>query len=540
LKEDGAKKEKVVQAIIAAIEAKDREFQDAKSQGIEAPEMNLDEFVEMTVPDDEIPVDTTTAPGVTTWDTAEAPTPIDGNLNSIYVNTGVSDININNHGVPIETTTNIGENANAGGAIGHVNTTDVNNAMEVGNPININSSMGLNHAMDENAMDTDNMVGTFDMSDGSLPPNNWGYQANGQIDNLPVMSMDFQGAPLNNYGLQDNGMQNDCLPDGNLIDNGLQNNVFNGFDPQNTNFPNLESQGNGFMQNGPQDSSFIMNDIQNTDFSNNGLQTNSFTTNGFQRINFLDNGIQGNASFNNVIQGNGSFDDGIQGNGFFDNAILDNASISTGPQGNGNATNKPKPYRVTKTSKTSKASKSNGRTIKKPENIRGEITGADIPRVESPNPRVENHNPRVENHNPINPIVLAHARLDHIDSRDPYAFGGRPPSASQQIITPRASDFANDKYLTYENSFTSAGNQSLFTSEYEMAPSDPHSHELLATDYPQNHSNYNNTFVEPFDTQGSSYQSSQAGAHNGSTYSYAATNDTDFRGSYTDLLQDSE
>ncbi|TVY72397.1 hypothetical protein Focb16_v012177 [Fusarium oxysporum f. sp. cubense] len=137
-KQDIAKKENEVQAIIAAIEAKDREIQEAQSQGLEPPEMNLDEFVEMTFPDDVIHVDTTTAPGATTGDTVETPTPIDDNLNdSIHANTGGY---INIDGVPIETSANIGENADAGGAIGYANTTDVNSAMDVGNPININSS----------------------------------------------------------------------------------------------------------------------------------------------------------------------------------------------------------------------------------------------------------------------------------------------------------------------------------------------------------------------------------------------------------------
>ncbi|KAI3582597.1 hypothetical protein IWW34DRAFT_905120 [Fusarium oxysporum f. sp. albedinis] len=498
-KQDIAKKENEVQAIIAAIEAKDREIQEAQSQGLEPPEMNLDEFVEMTFPDDVIHVDTTTAPGATTGDAVEAPTPIDDNLNdSIHANTS-GYININ--GVPIETSANIGENAGAGGAIGYANTTDVNSATDVGNPININGSMALNNTMDGNALNTDNMVSALAMNNGSLPPNNWAYQPYAQIDNTPAMSMDFQGAPLNNYdiqdsGMQDSGMQNNWVPDGTVMDNGLQSDAFDDFDPQSTDFLNLGSQDNGFMQNSPQDTLFATNDMQNT----------NITTNGFQRITSLDNCTQGstsldfsieddapfdtslfsNASIDNGTQNNASsdinFQDntsvnyGVQGNlpinnsiygaASYNNVIQDNASISTNPQGNGNATNKQKPNRVTKASKPSRASKSNGRTVKKPENVRGEITGADLPRVANPTPN-----------NVFNPTILARARLDHVDYRDPYAFGGRPPSASQQIITPRASDFANDKYLTYENSFTSAGNQSLFNADYEMLPSDPESHE---------------------------------------------------------------
>ncbi|TVY72398.1 hypothetical protein Focb16_v012177 [Fusarium oxysporum f. sp. cubense] len=538
-KQDIAKKENEVQAIIAAIEAKDREIQEAQSQGLEPPEMNLDEFVEMTFPDDVIHVDTTTAPGATTGDTVETPTPIDDNLNdSIHANTGGY---INIDGVPIETSANIGENADAGGAIGYANTTDVNSAMDVGNPININSSVALNNTMDGNALNTDNMVSALAMNNGSLPPNNWAYQPYAQIDNTPAMSMDFQGAPLKNYdiqdngmqdngmqdngmqdnGMQDNGMQDNWVPDGTVMDNGLQSDAFDDFDPQSTDFLNLGSQDNGFMQNSPQDTLFATNDMQNT----------NITTNGFQRITSLDNCTQGstsldfsiqdntrldtslygnaslgnstqcstsldysvqgdvpfdtslfsNASIDNGTQNNASFDVnfqdntsvnyGVQGNlpinnSIYNNVIQDNASISTNPQGNGNATNKQKPNRVTKASKPSRASKSNGRTVKKPENVRGEITGADLPRVANPTPN-----------NVFNPTILARARLDHVDYRDPYAFGGRPPSASQQIITPRASDFANDKYLTYENSFTSAGNQSLFNADYEMLPSDPESHE---------------------------------------------------------------
>ncbi|WKT46138.1 hypothetical protein QSH57_011012 [Fusarium oxysporum f. sp. vasinfectum] len=528
-KQDIAKKENEVQAIIAAIEAKDREIQETQSQGLEPPEMNLDEFVEMTFPDDVIHVDTTTAPGATTGDTVEAPTPIDDNLNdSIHANTSGY---INIDGVPIETSANIGENADAGGAIGYANTTDVNSAMDVGNPININSSIALNNTMDGNALNTDNMVSALAMNSGSLPPNNWAYQPYAQIYNTPAMSMDFQGAPLNNYdiqdngmqdnGMQDNGMQNNWVPDGTVMDNGLQSDAFDDFDPQSTEFLNLGSQDNGFMQNSPQDTLSATNDMQNT----------NITTNGFQRITSLDNCTQGstsldyaiqdnprldtslygntslgnstqcstsldysvqgdapfdtslfsNASIDNGTQNNASFDVnfqdntsvnyGVQGNlpinnSIYNNVIQDNASISTNPQGNGNATNKQKPNRVTKASKPSRASKSNGRTVKKPENVRGEITGADLPRVANPTPN-----------NVFNPTILARARLDHVDYRDPYAFGGRPPSASQQIITPRASDFANDKYLTYENSFTSAGNQSLFNADYEMLPSDPESHE---------------------------------------------------------------
>ncbi|KAI7768076.1 hypothetical protein LZL87_011052 [Fusarium oxysporum] len=518
-KQDIAKKENEVQAIIAAIEAKDREIQEAQSQGLEPAEMNLDEFVEMTFPDDVIHVDTTTAPGVTTGDTAEAPTPIDDNLNdSIHANTS-GYININ--GVPIETTANIGENADAGGAIGYANTTDVNNAMDVGNPININSSMALNNTIDENALNTNNMINAHAMNNGSLPPNNWAYQPYAQIDNTPAMSMDFQGAPLNNYDIQDNGMQdndiqNDWVPDGTVMDNGLQSDGFDDFDPQSTDFLNLGSQDNGFIQNSPQDTLFATNDMQNTNITTNGFQRitsldnctqgstsldyaiqdntpldtslygNASLGNSTQCSTSLDYSVQGDAPFDTSLFSNASFDInfqdntsvnyGVQGNlpinnsiygaVSYNNVIQDNASISTNPQGNDNATNKQKPNRVTKASKPSRASKSNGRTVKKPENVRGEITGADLPRVANPTPN-----------NVFNPTILARARLDHVDYRDPYAFGGRPPSASQQIITPRASDFANDKYLTYENSFTSAGNQSLFNADYEMLPSDPESHE---------------------------------------------------------------
>ncbi|KAL7760013.1 hypothetical protein ACKLNR_010103 [Fusarium oxysporum f. sp. zingiberi] len=513
-KQDIAKKENEVQAIIAAIEAKDREMQEAQSQGLEPPEMNLDEFVEMTFPDDVIHVDTTTAPGATTGDTVEAPTPIDDNLNdSIHANTS-GYININ--GVPIETSANIGENADAGGAIGYANTTDVNSATDVGNPININGSMALNNTMDGNALNTDNMVSALAMNNGPLPPNNWAYQPYAQIDNTPAMSMDFQGAPLNNYDIQDSGMQNNWVPDGTVMDNGLQSDAFDDFDPQSTDCLNLGSQDNGFVQNSPQDTLFATNDMQNTNITTNGFQRITSLDNctqGSTSLDFsiqdntrldtslygnasldysvqgdapfdtslfsnasIDNGTQNNASSNINFQDNTSVNYGVQGNlpinnsiygaASYNNVIQDNASISTNPQGNGNATNKQKPNRVTKASKPSRASKSNGRTVKKPENVRCEITGADLPRVANPTPN-----------NVFNPTILARARLDHVDYRDPYAFGGRPPSASQQIITPRASDFANDKYLTYENSFTSAGNQSLFNADYEMLPSDPESHE---------------------------------------------------------------
>ncbi|KAL5607810.1 hypothetical protein FOBRF1_008307 [Fusarium oxysporum] len=533
-KQDIAKKENEVQAIIVAIEAKDREIQEAQSQGLEPPEMNLDEFVEMTFPDDVIHVDTTTAPSATTGDTVEAPTPVDDNLNdSIHSNTG-GYININ--GVPIEPSAKIGENADAGGAIGYANTTDVNSAMDVGNPININSSMALNNTMDGNALNTDNMVSALAMNNGSLPPNNWAYQPYAQIDNTPAMSMDFQGAPLNNYDIhdsgmqdsvmQDNGMQNNWVPDGTVMDNGLQSDAFDDFDPQSTDLLNLGSQDNGFMQNSPQDTLFATNDMQNTNITTNGFQRitsldnctqgstsldfaiqantrldtslygNASLGNSTQCSTSLDYSVQGDAPFDTSLFSNASIDNGTQNNassdinfqdntsanyGFqgnlpinnsiygaasYNNVIQDNASISTNPQGNGNATNKQKPNRVTKASKPSRASKSNGRTVKKPENVKCEITGADLPRVANPTPN-----------NVFNPAILARARLDHVDYRDPYAFGGRPPSASQQIITPRASDFANDKYLTYENSFTSAGNQSLFNADYEMLPSDPESHE---------------------------------------------------------------
>ncbi|KAF4946900.1 hypothetical protein FGADI_10813 [Fusarium gaditjirri] len=554
-KQDEAKKKNEVQAIIAAIEAKDREIQDAKSQGLEPPEMDLTEFVEMTFPEDVIHVNTTTAPGVTTGDTAEAPTTIDDNLNdSIHANKS-GHININ--GVPTETPANIGENADAGGAIAYANTIDVNNTTDDGNPININSSMALNNTMDGNALNTDNMVSAHTMNSGSLPPNNWAYQPNAQIDDTPAMSMNFQGTPLNNYGIQDNGMQdngmqydgilnnnmlnsgmqssgmlnngmlnndmqnnsmqNNWVPDGTVMHNELQDDALNNFDPQTTGFLNLGSQNNGFIHNSPQDILFATDDTQNTNITTNGFKRitslddctqgstsidyttqdnipldtsfygNASLGNSTQSGTSLDHSVQGDAPFDTSLFSNASTDNGTQNNASFDinfqdntsvnygvqgglpinnsisgavsynNVIQENASIITNLQGNSNATNKQKPNKVTKASKPSRASKSNARTVKKPESGRGEITRADLPRVANPTPN-----------NVFSPAVLARARLDHIDHRDPYAFGGRPTSASQHIITPRASDFANDKYLTIESSFTSAGNQSLFNADYEM------------------------------------------------------------------------
>ncbi|PNP75873.1 hypothetical protein FNYG_10733 [Fusarium nygamai] len=534
---DTAKKEKEVQAIMAAIDAKDRERQEAQPQGQELPEMDLDEFIKMTFPDDEVHADTTTAAG----DTAEAPTPINDNQNdSIHANTS-GPININ--GVPIESTANIGESADAGGAIEYVNTTDANNTMDVGNPINNdnismapgNTMDGNAQTMDEDALNTGNMASASAMDNRSLPPNNWAYQPYNQIDSTPHMSMDFQGAPLNNYGMQNNGMQNndmqnndmlnngmqDWVPGGTAIDTEFQGGALDNFDPQNNNFLNLGLQDNGFMQSNLQDTPFATDDMQNINITTNGFQRitalddstqlsnypmqdntpldtslygnvslgNStqcstsldysvqgdvgFDTSAFSNAS-IDSGTQNNASFDINFQDNTSVNYGLQGNlptnngiygaAPYNNLIQDNASSSTNPQGNGNATNKQKPNRVTKTTKPSRASKSNGRNVKKPETVRREITGADLPRVANPVPS-----------NNFNPAVLARARLDHIDPTDRYAFGGRPPSASQQILTPRACDFANDKHLTYENSFTSEGNKSLFEanySNYELYPSD--------------------------------------------------------------------
>ncbi|KAF4495603.1 hypothetical protein FAGAP_8267 [Fusarium agapanthi] len=523
---DTAKKEKEVQAITATIEAKDRERQEAQSQGQELPEMDLKEFVNMIFPDDVIHVDATTAAGVTTGDTAEAPTPINDNQNdSIQANTS-GPININ--GVPVEPTANTGESADAGGTIEHPNTTDVNNTMDVGNPINNNnSSMNLDNTMDGNALtmdedtlNTDNMVSGHAINNSSLPPNNWAYQAYAQTDNTPNMSIDFQGVPLNNYGMQDNdmlsndmlnnGMQN-WVPGGTVMDNEFQGDALGNFNPQSNDFLSLEPQDNGFMQSNPQDTLFDTDDMQGININTDGFQRitalddctqgstsldypmhdntpldtslygNASLGNSTQCSTSLDYNVQGDADFDTSIFSNASIDSGTQNNasvnygpqgslptnnGIYDaapynNLIQDNASRSTNPQGNGNATIKQKPNRVTKVTKPSRASKSNGRNVKKPEAVRREFTAADLPRVANPTP-----------HNAFNPAVLARARLDHIDHADRYAFGGRPPSASQQIITPRARDFVNDKHLTYENSFTPEGNQSLFTAHYETFPSD--------------------------------------------------------------------
>ncbi|KAF5535811.1 hypothetical protein FNAPI_11952 [Fusarium napiforme] len=536
---DAAKKEKEVQEIMAAIEAKDRERQEAQAQGQELPEMDLDEFIEMTFPDDEAHADTTTATG----DTAEAPTPInDDQKDSIHANTSGP---INTNGVPVESTANIGESADAGGAIESVNTTDVNNTTDVGNPINNNNTSmapgntmeGNAQTMDEDALNTGNMASASTMDNHSLLPNNWAMQPYTQVDSTPHMSMDSQEAPVNNYdmqnngllsnGMQNNGMQNNDMqywvPGGTAIDTEFQGGALDDFNPQNHNFPNLGLQDNGFMQSNLQDTPFATDDMQNI----------NITTNGFQRITALDDSTQlsdypmqdstpldtslyGNVSFGNSTQCSTSLDYSVQGDAGFDtsafsnasidsgtpynasfdinfqdntsvnyglqgnlptnngiygaapynNLIQDNAFSSTNPQGNGNTTKKQKPNRVTKTTKPkpSRASKSNGRNVKKTETVRREITGADLPRVANPVPS-----------NSFNPAVLARARLDHIDPTDRYAFGGRPPSASQQILTPRACDFANDKHLTYENSFTSEGNKSLFEgnySNYELYPSD--------------------------------------------------------------------
>ncbi|KAI1011280.1 hypothetical protein LB504_002770 [Fusarium proliferatum] len=539
---DKPKKEKGVQAIMAAIEAKDREIQEAESQGLNPPEMDLTEFINMVCPDDVIHADTTPAAaaaaaageatGEATGDTAEAPTPINDNQNdSINADTS-GPININS--VPVETPTNIGESADAGGAIDHVNTTDVNNTMDVGNHINNNSSMALSNTMDEkslpkdgNATNTDNMVSALDMNNSSLPPGQWAYQPYAQTDNTPTMSMDFQEAPLNNYDMQDNGMQSNWYPVGTMMDNEFQGDALSNFNPQSNDFLSLGSQDNGFMQSNPQDTLFAADDMQNINMTTNGFQritalddctqgstsldypmqdntpldtslySNASLGNSTQCSTSLDYSLQGDAGFDTSIFSNASIDSGTQNNASFDinfqdntsvnygpqgnlpvnnglygaapynNFIQDNASSSTNPQGNGNATNKEKPYRVTKASKPTRASKSNGRNVKKAETARGEITGADLPKVANPIPS-----------NTFNPAVLARARLDHIDHTDRYAFGGRPPSASQHIITPRASDFVNDKYLTSETSFTREGNQSLFNTDYEMYPSDDERNQL--------------------------------------------------------------
>ncbi|KAI1026881.1 hypothetical protein LB503_012784 [Fusarium chuoi] len=549
---DKPKKEKGVQAIIAAIEAKDREIQEAESQGLNPPEMDLTEFINMVFPDDVIHVDTTPADaaadatGEATGDTAEAPTLINDNQNdSINANTS-GPININS--VPVETPANIGQSADAGGAIDHVNTTDVNNTMDVGNHINNNnsnnSSMALGNTMDENSLtkdgsapNTDNMVSALDMNNSSLPPGQWAYQPYPQTDNTPTMSMDFQGAPLNKYDMQDNGiqssgmqnsgMQGNWYPVGTMMDNEFQVDALSNFNPQSNDFLSLGSQDNGFMQSNPQDTLFAADDMQNINMTTNGFQritalddctqgsasldypmqdntpldtsfySNASLGNSTQCSTSLDYSLQSDAGFDTSIFSNASIGSGTQNNASFDinfqddtsvnyepqgnlpvnnglygaapynNFIQENASSSTNPQGNGNATNKEKPYRVTKASKPTRASKSKGRNVKKAETVRGEITGADLPRVANPTPN-----------NPFNPAVLARARLDHIDHTDRYAFGGRPPSASQQIITPRASDFVNDKYLTNETSFTREGNQSLFNTDYEMYPSDDERNQL--------------------------------------------------------------
>ncbi|KAG5756986.1 hypothetical protein H9Q70_000402 [Fusarium xylarioides] len=531
---DTPKKEKEVQAIMAAMEVKDRERQEAQSQGQELPEMDLTEFIDMT-----FDADTTTAAGVTTGDTAEAPTPINDDQNdSINANTS-GPININ--GVPTESTANIGESADAGGANEDVNTTDVNNTMDVGNHINNNNiSMAPSNAMDGNALtmdedtpNTDNLVSALATNDSSLLPNNWVYQPYAQADNTPNMSMDFQGAPLNNYGMQDNDMQNNdvlnngmqnWVPGGTVMDNEFQGDVLDDFSPQSNDFLSLGPQDNVFMQNNPQDTLFATSDMQNINMTTNGFQRitalddctqgstsldyaihgntpldtslygNASLGNSTQCSTSLDYSVQGDAGFDTSVFSNASIDSGTQNNASFDinfqdntsvnygpqgnlptnngtygaapynNLMQDNASSSTNPQGNGNATNKQKPNRVTKTTKPSRASKSNGSNVKNPETVGREITAADLPRVTNPTPN-----------NTFNAAVLARARLDHIDPTDRYAFGGRPPIASQQIITPRARDFANDKYLTYENSFTSEGNRSLFEANYanyEMYPSD--------------------------------------------------------------------
>ncbi|KAF5594540.1 hypothetical protein FPCIR_4863 [Fusarium pseudocircinatum] len=542
---DTAKKEKEVQAIMAAIEAKDRERQEAQSRGQELPEMELDQFIKMTFPDDEAHADNTTAAG----DTAEAPTPINDDQNdSIHANISGP---INTNGVPIESTANIGESADAGGAIEHVNTTDVNNTMGVGNPINNNNiSMAPGHTMDgnaqtidEDALNTSNMASASAMDNRSLLPNDWAYQPYTQTDNVPHMSMDFQGAPLNDYGMQNNDMQNndmlnngmlnndmlnngmqDWVPGGTAMNTEFQGGALNDFNPQNNNFLNLGLQDNGLMQSNLQDTPFTIDDMQNINITTNGFQRITAlddSTQGNASVNYpmqdntpldtslygnvsfgnstqcstsLDHSVQGDVSFDTSASSNASIDSGTQNNASFDinfqdntsvnyglqgnlptnngiygaapynNLIQDNAISSTNPQGNGNVTNKEKPCRVTKTTKPSRASKSNGRNVKKPETVRREVTGAHLPRVTNPVPS-----------NSFNPAVLARARLDHIDPTDRDAFGGRPPSASQQILTPRACDFANDKHLTYENSFTSEGNKSLFEANYanyDLSPSD--------------------------------------------------------------------
>ncbi|KAF5716777.1 hypothetical protein FMUND_6182 [Fusarium mundagurra] len=523
-----AKKKKEVQAIMAAIEAKDRERQEAQSQGQELPEMDLDEFINMIFPDDVIHVDTTTAAGVTTGDKAKAPTPINDNQNdSIHANTS-GPININ--GVPIESTANIGESADAGGAAEYANTTDVNNTMDVGNPINNNNiSMAPSNTMDgnaltmdEDALGSDNMASAPAVDNSSHPQSHWAYQPYAQTDSIPHMSVDFQA--LNNYDMQNNNMQNgmqNWVPGGTVMNNEFQADALDDFNPQSNEFFSLGPQDNGFMQSNPQDTLFGADDMQNINITTNGFQRitalddctqgstsldypipdntpldtslygNASLGNSTQCSTSLDYSVQGDAGFDISIFSNASIDSGTQNNASFDinfqdntsvnygsqgnlptnngiygaapynNLMQDNASSSTNPQGNGNATNKQKPNRVTKTTKPSRASKSTGRKVKKPETVRREITGADLPRVTNS-----------ALNNTFNPAVLARARLDHIDPTDRYAFGGRPPSASQQIITPRASDFANDKYLTYENSFTSEGNKSLFEANYDLYPSD--------------------------------------------------------------------
>ncbi|KAF5615815.1 hypothetical protein F52700_13251 [Fusarium sp. NRRL 52700] len=549
---DTAKKEKEVQAIIAAIEAKDREIQEAQSQGQEVPKMNINEFVDMVFPDDEIHVDTTTAAGEITGDAAEAPPSSNDSQNdSIHANTnGPIDIN----GVPDETSANIGESADAEGTIEYANTTDVNNTMDVGNPIinNNNSSMALNNPTDGDALNADNMVSAPAMNNSSLPPNNWAYQPYAHTDDTPTMTMGFQGAPLNNYAIQDSGMQNSGMqnngvlnndvlnndvlnngmmnnhmqnywvPGGTTMNNEYQGGSLNHFNTQNNDLLTSGSQDNGFVLSNPQDTLFTADDMQNlTTTATNGFQRitdlddctqgstsldyppldntpldtsfygNASAGNSIQCSTSLDNCVQGDAAFDTSMFSNASFDSGTQNNASFDidfqgntsvnygpqgnlpinngsyaaapyNSLTqDNASSSTNPQGNGNATNKPKPNKVTKNRQPCRARKGNRHNLKKPETVGREITGADLPRVTNPTPN-----------NAFNPAVLASARLDHIDHSDRYAFGGRRPTFSQRIITPRASDFANDKFLNVETSWTSEGNQNLFNSDYDMYPSD--------------------------------------------------------------------
>ncbi|KAF4336393.1 hypothetical protein FBEOM_9759 [Fusarium beomiforme] len=479
MKEDCLKKEKQVQALIAAIVDRQREIDEAVSQGRDPPQMNIEELAESIMPDVKVPV-------VTTGDTDDDPIPIDDQLYKCNDSKTDNCINASSGDPPTENVPQPGENFDAGGSIGSVNTTAVYNAMEVGNAIDINMPTDHNNTMNGNTIDTGNSSGTL-MNEGSLPPNGWGSQHYGQMDTLPAMEMESQCNPWGNYELQDSNYQINCLPDGITMNNGMQNDNFTGFISPDTNLANVMPLDNGVIQTGP----FITSGIQNTDFSSNGLQGSSLIANGFQRIDSLDDGIQGNASIANSLQYNSSINNGLESN--------DN------------------PAKKRRTGKANKVNKNGGRATKKPENTRGTTTNATVETSEA--------NSRTF------PTQNNFPNSDDFDGMEKCSELSSPPG----VITPRLSDFQNDAKLTVETSWTRDGNQSLFSGALPLY--DTYNEETFPKNFSQNSQGLDNSFLALFNTQGSSVQTSQPSANNGSANSYPSTNDADYNESFTDLLE---